>query len=184
MRTVEHELPAHRSTPVVLCISDTAEERSRLAGLFDGVGVLVMAADAASARAFLGQLQETETADEDVSVGVVRVGALCLDTEHHEATWHNRPLRLTPHELKVLSCLARQAGRLRTYRQLHDHAWDEAYFTGPTAVQSVVKRLRAKLRQWDLPLRIETARGLGFRLTKGNDLQLATARRGTPTQPR
>lgn len=169
---VERELPEHGSTPVVLCISDTAEERSRLAGLFDGVGVLVMASDAASAMAFLGQLQETGTAGEDVTLGVVRMGALRLDTEHHEATWHDHPLRLTPHELKVLSCLAGHAGRLRTYRQLHDHAWDEAYFTGPVAVQSVIKRLRAKLRQWGLPLRIETARGLGFRLTTGNDLQL------------
>lgn len=166
------KLPSGESTSMVLCISDTAEERSRLAGLFDGAGVLVMASDAASARAFLGQLQESAQVEEETAPDVVRVGGLRLDIEHHEATWHNRPLRLTPHELKVLACLARRPGRMRTYRQLHEHAWDQAYFTGPAAVQSVIKRLRAKLRGWDLPLRIETARGLGFRLVKGNDLHL------------
>ncbi|OLF05747.1 hypothetical protein BLA60_35135 [Actinophytocola xinjiangensis] len=167
------ELPA---PSVVLCISDTPEERSRLAALFDGAGVLVMAADATGARAFLDHLRDTTPVDEDPPREVVRVGALRLDPHHHEATWHHRQLRLTPHELKVLCCLAAQPGRLRTYRQLHDHAWDQAYFTGPAAVQSVIKRLRAKLRQWDLPLRIDTARGLGFRLTRGNDLHLVPAR--------
>jgi DNA-binding response OmpR family regulator len=39
-----------------------------------------------------------------------------------------------------------------------------AYFTGPAAVQSVIKRLRAKLRQLALPVHIVAARGLGFRL--------------------
>jgi len=176
MRSAKHELPASGTPPVVLCISDAPEERSRLAALFDGAGVLVMAADAAGARAFLDQLRDTGTVEEDLTPDVVRVGALRLDAEHHEATWHHRRLRLTPHELKVLCCLAARPGRLRTYRQLHDHAWDQAYFTGPAAVQSVIKRLRAKLRQWDLPLRIETARGLGFRLTRGNDLHLVPTR--------
>lgn len=160
-------------TSMVLCISETAEERARLAGLFDGAGVLVMATDAAHARAFLGQLRESGPV-EDVPEAV-RVGGLRLDVEHHEASWHNRPLRLTPHELRVLGCLARRPGRLRTYRQLHDQAWGQAYYPGPAAVQSVIKRLRAKLRQWDLPLRIETARGLGFRLTKATELHLVPA---------
>jgi DNA-binding response OmpR family regulator len=72
----------------------------------------------------------------------------------------------------VLGCLASSPGRLWTYQQLHDDAWDDAYFTGPAAVQSVVKRLRAKLRQAGLPLNIEAARGVGFRLTVGTDLHL------------
>ncbi|GAB3439617.1 winged helix-turn-helix domain-containing protein [Actinophytocola sediminis] len=174
MTVARPEPPATGSPPVVLCISDTAAERARLAGLFDGVGVLVMAADAASARAFLGQLRETGRVEDEPTPEVVRVGGLRLDVEHHEATWHHRRLSLTQHELKVLTCLARRPGRVLTYRQLHDHAWDQAYFTGPAAVRSVIKRLRAKLRQWELPLRIETARGLGFRLTKGNDLHLVS----------
>ena len=59
-----------------------------------------------------------------------------------------------------------------TYQQLHDEAWDDAYFTGPAAVQSVVKRLRAKLRDAGLPLYVEAVRGVGFRLTVGTDLHL------------
>src|SRR5690606_30669775 len=44
-------------TPVVICITDAPEERTRLARLYDGVGVLVMASDPASASAILGHLR-------------------------------------------------------------------------------------------------------------------------------
>jgi hypothetical protein len=36
----------------------------------------------------------------------------------------------------------------------------------------VIKRLRAKLRQAGVPLHIDAARGLGFRLVDGNELRL------------
>jgi DNA-binding response OmpR family regulator len=159
--------------PVVICIAEEPRERARLAGRFDGTGVMVLAGDLDSARSFLGDLQP---ADQEPAARptrrVVRVDGLRLNIAHHEATWHDRPLPLTPHELKVLGCLASSPGRLWTYQQLHDDAWDDAYFTGPAAVQSVVKRLRAKLRQAGLPVHIEAARGVGFRLAVGTDLHL------------
>jgi DNA-binding response OmpR family regulator len=162
-----------KTDPVVICIAEEARERARLAGRFDGAGVMVLARDLDSARSFLGNLDRdgSDTAG-DAPERVLRIDGLRLDVTHHEATWHDQPLQLTPHELKVLGCLATSPGRLWTYQQLHDDAWDDAYFTGPAAVQSVVKRLRAKLRQAGLPLHIEAARGVGFRLTVGTDLHL------------
>jgi DNA-binding response OmpR family regulator len=158
------------AVPVVVCIADTAAERIRVARLFDGVGVLVTTSDLESASAFLGHLRANESADSRSASGVVRAGGLRIDLTHHEATWHGRPLQLTPHELKVLGCLAGSPGRVQTYQQLHDYAWDGSYFTGPAAVQSVIKRLRAKLRKLDPPLHIDAVRGLGFRLGKGTEL--------------
>jgi DNA-binding response OmpR family regulator len=153
------ELRVDRSAAsMVVCITETPEERSRLARLFDGVGVLVMASDPQSASRFLGHL------DEAASPSEVQLDGLRIDLAHHEATWHGRPLPLTAHELKVLGCLASHPGRVQTYRQLYDRAWGGAYFTGPAAVQSVIKRLRAKLRELALPLHIVAVRGLGFRL--------------------
>lgn len=179
MEIVSGELPVRGTpTPVIVCITDAPEERRRLAGLFDGVGVLVLAADPDSASAFLGNLRQPRpdaTAAAPPApdpTGAIRAGGLRLDVANHEASWHGRALQLTPYELKVLGCLASRAGQIWTYRQLHDHAWEGVYFSGPAAVQSVIKRLRAKLRQWRLPLLIEAVRGVGFRLAKGNDLHL------------
>lgn len=178
MDTVNAAKDVRSLGPVIVCITDTPEERSRLARMFDGVGVLVMASDKDSASSFLEHLQGTggdePGADDSVPSGTIRVGGLHLDLDHHEAAWHGRSLQLTPHELKVLACLARSPGRVWTYERLHDHAWEEAYFAGPAAVQSVIKRLRAKLRSLSLPVHIDTVRGLGFRLVRGNDLHLVS----------
>ncbi|HET6740411.1 MAG TPA: winged helix-turn-helix domain-containing protein [Kribbella sp.] len=156
--------------PVVVCVAGTPEERSRLAAQFDGNGVLVIASDPAVAAAFLSQLHAPPGRRPLGDTDVIRVGDLRLD--HHEATWRGRLLPLTPYELKVLACLAERPGRIWTYQQLHDRAWDGSYFTGPAAVQSVIKRLRAKLRQARVPVHVDAARGLGFRLTEGSDLRL------------
>lgn len=175
MEIVHHESLPHRTpTSMVVCIADEPEERSRLAGMFDGVGVLVMASDADSASSFLGQLHEMESEPTEghSAFGVIRVGGLRLDITQHEATWHGQPLALTPYELKVLACLASCPGRVWTYRQLHDHVWDGSYFSGPAAVQSVIKRLRAKLRQSARSLHIDAVRGLGFRLAKDTGLHV------------
>lgn len=152
-------------TAIVVCISDQPDERARLAAAFDtDDGVLVIASSAAAAQEFLARLSAPapEVPSQELEV----------DPLHHEARWRGRPLPLTPHELKVLGCLARHPGRVWTYEQLHEAAWDEAYYTGRTAVQSVVKRLRAKLLEAGVQPRIEAARGLGFRLSGRTDLHV------------
>ena len=50
-----------------------------------------------------------------------------------------------------------------TYRQLHDEVWERTFFTGPTAVQSVVKRLRRKLESAGMtPAPVQTSHGAGY----------------------
>jgi DNA-binding response OmpR family regulator len=145
--------------PVVVCITETAEDRTRIAAMFDGVGVLVMAADAASASSFLGTLDGPSAGPEPI-----RLGRLTVDLAQLAATWDDRPLHLTVHETRLLGALARHPGRVWTYRQLHDEVWERTFFTGPTAVQSVVKRLRRKLRGAGSGVELEAVRGVGFRV--------------------
>jgi DNA-binding response OmpR family regulator len=146
------------SPPVVVCITETREDRTRLAAMFDGVGVLVMVSDAASASTFLGTLTAEPGPDP------IELGRLTVDLAQLAATWSGRPLNLTVHELRVLGSLASHPGRVWTYRQLHDEVWERTFFTGPAAVQSVVKRLRHKLRSSGASLQVEAVRGLGFRI--------------------
>ena len=166
MRPVSRPSPPTAKPPVVVCIAERAEERGRLAAMFDGVGVLVIASDTESASRFLGD-REDRTHEEPI-----RLGALRIDPAQHEASWAGDPLRLTTHEFGVLVCLADPPGRVWTYRQLHDRAWEGAYLTGPAAVQSVIKRLRRKLRAANASLHVEAVRGLGFRLVTGTDLHV------------
>ncbi|SDU72281.1 winged helix-turn-helix domain-containing protein [Jiangella alkaliphila] len=179
---------AHEAAPVVVCITSSPAERARLAGRFDGTGILVLAPDAGAAGRFLRRLAGADagaatgavagpgpaagTAATPPAEDVVRVGGLALDFSRHEATWHGRGLPLTPYEFKVLGCLAGRPGQVWTYHQLHERAWGGSYFAGPAAVQSVIKRLRAKLRVAGASVTIRSTRGVGFRLDAGPDLKL------------
>jgi len=162
---------------VVVCITNSPTERARLAGQFDGAGILVLAPDAGAAGSFLRRLAGTAAVVQARPVAppsdeVVRVAGLALDLSRHEATWHGRGLPLTPYEFKVLGCLAGRPGQVWTYRQLHERAWGGTYFAGPAAVQSVIKRLRAKLREAGASVSIRATRGVGFRLDGGPELAL------------
>lgn len=165
------------AAPMIVCISSSPAERARLAGQFDGAGILVLAPDASSAGSLLRRLAGAAavvharpvTAQSDE---VVRVGGLALDLSRHEATWHGRGLALTPYEFKVLGCLAGRPGQVWSYQQLHEHAWGGTYVAGPAAVQSVIKRLRAKLRAVGASVSIRATRGVGFRLDGGPELSL------------
>lgn len=172
--------------PMIVCISSSPAERARLASQFDGAGILVLAPDAGAAGVLLRRLAGAGAGAAAAAVveparrppqpppsrEVVRVGALALDHSRHEATWHGRGLALTPYEFKVLGCLAGRPGQVWSYQQLHERAWGGTYFAGPAAVQSVIKRLRAKLREVGASVSIRATRGVGFRLDGGPELSL------------
>ena len=92
-----------------------------------------------------------------------RDAAIGLDFAHAEATVHERPLALTPRELRLLAAFVRHAGRTLSPEQLLDLAWDDPA-GDPRRVKVYVGYLRAKLAEAGLdPPPIETVRGFGYR---------------------
>jgi DNA-binding response OmpR family regulator len=92
-------------------------------------------------------------------------GGLCLDVERRQTQASGFPVELTRLEFDLLLHLLVNAGRVLTRERLLEQAWGYD-FTGDTrAVDSVVKRLRAKLRasapEADC---IEAVRGIGYRI--------------------
>lgn len=49
---------------------------------------------------------------------VIDKGPLHLDETTHRARWHDRPLSLTPTEFKLLTCLARNAGKVLSPQEM------------------------------------------------------------------
>jgi DNA-binding response OmpR family regulator len=97
------------------------------------------------------------------AVGPYRDAAIGLDFAHAEATVHERPLALTPRELRLLAAFVRHAGRTLSAEQLLDLAWDDPA-GDPRRVKVYVGYLRAKLAEAGLePPPIETVRGFGYR---------------------
>ncbi|MBN1149559.1 MAG: response regulator transcription factor [Anaerolineales bacterium] len=92
-------------------------------------------------------------------------GGLQLDVERRAASIEGRDLDLTRLEFDLLQQLLVSAGRVLTRERLLEQVWGYDFVGDSRAVDSAIKRLRAKLRaaspQADA---IEAVRGVGYRL--------------------
>lgn len=96
--------------------------------------------------------------------GSVRVGALTLDAARREAAVDGQAFALTRREFDLLTHLARTPRRVFSRDQLLRDVWGAADAAPePRTVTEHVRRLRRKLPA-DARVRIETVRGVGYRL--------------------
>jgi DNA-binding response OmpR family regulator len=100
--------------------------------------------------------------------GQLRAGGLRLDLAQREVTWQGAPIALTAIQFDVLRVLMSRPGQVFTRQQLLDQAWGYDYFGDARAVDSTVKRLRARLRD-AAPDRefVATVRDVGYKLEIG-----------------
>jgi len=122
----------------------------------------------ARVKAVLRRTTPMETAGTKSDAAAVhRVGPLEVDTLSHKARLAGIPLLLTRLEFELLETLARHAGQALSRDQLLDQAWGYDYYGNTRAVDSAIKRLRAKLRTaGGDPTIIATIRGVGYRLER------------------
>ena len=98
---------------------------------------------------------------------VMKWGILCLDPNSCEATYGDRPLKLTPKEYRLLELFVRNGSRVLSSCVIRDNLWSLEEYPQQDAVKSHVKRLRQKLaKAGALKDFIETVYGLGYRLNK------------------
>jgi len=101
------------------------------------------------------------------AAAVRREGLLEVDTLAREARFAGVLLSLTHLEFDLLETLARHAGQVLSREQLLDQVWGYDYYGDARAVDSAIKRLRARLREaGGDPAIISTVRGIGYRLER------------------
>ena len=87
-------------------------------------------------------------------------GGLRLDPRAARATVNGEPLRLTSLEYRLLHYLMMHQGRVISRTELVEHLYDQDFDRDSNTIEVFVGRLRKKMG----PDRIETVRGLGYRL--------------------
>lgn len=92
----------------------------------------------------------------------LRWGALVLDPRGPSVTLSGEPVRLTAHELRVLSYLLHHRGRTVSQSELIEHIYAQGCDRDSNTVEVFVARLRRKLGA----ALIETVRGFGYRIGK------------------
>src|SRR5205823_2346921 len=113
-------------------------------------------------RAILRRMElDRGTAHDDRRAGDVRIDLL-----RHEAFVGDRPVRLTPIELRILAKLAEQ-DRPYSRHELLVAAWDTAFVPDDRSCDGHIANLRRKTEDDPAsPARILTVRGVGYRLSR------------------
>ena len=162
------ELRKTSQVPIIM-ITARGEEIDRVVGLELGADDYVC--KPFSVRELLARvkavLRRGRKGDEDTGNLLIGRGGLRLDIESRTAIVGAAAIDLTRLEFDLLHILLLNAGRVLTRERLLEQTWGYD-FTGDTrAVDSAVKRLRAKLRAASAESdSIETVRGVGYRLNR------------------
>ena len=96
---------------------------------------------------------------------ILECGSVRLDTRVGDVTVHGMPVPLTAHELRVLSYLMHHQDRVVHRSELVEHIYEQDFDRDSNTVEVFIARLRKKLGAD----RIETHRGLGYRLVGSKD---------------
>jgi len=90
----------------------------------------------------------------------VELGDLLVDNRAARAFIDGMAIKLTSHEFRLLSYMAAHKGRVISRTELVEHIYDQDFDRDSNTIEVFVGRLRKKIGTD----RIETVRGLGYRL--------------------
>ena len=161
------EIRRSSDVPVIM-ITARGEEVDRVLGLEIGADDYVtkpfsMRELLARIKAVLRRAQKGDS--EDSSSLLHGPGSLLMDVERRTVAVNGTPIELTRLEFDLFHRLLINPGRVLTRERLLEQAWGYKYVGDTRAVDSAVKRLRAKLRAVsDEADCIESVRGLGYRV--------------------
>lgn len=94
------------------------------------------------------------------STDTIEIGNLTVDNRSARAFVDGMPIKLTSHEFRLLSYMAVHVGRVISRTELVEHIYDQDFDRDSNTIEVFVGRLRKKIGTD----RIETVRGLGYRL--------------------
>ncbi len=90
----------------------------------------------------------------------IDIGELSVDNRSARAFVNGMAIKLTSHEFRLLSYMATHRGRVISRTELVEHIYDQDFDRDSNTIEVFVGRLRRKIGTD----RIETVRGLGYRL--------------------
>ncbi|HEX2993456.1 MAG TPA: response regulator transcription factor [Anaerolineales bacterium] len=167
------ELRKTSNVPIIM-ITARGEEIDRVVGLEIGADDYVTKPFSvreltARIKAVLRRAENggTDALQKEPSTLLRGPGGLLMDLERRAVTVAEIPVELTRLEFDLLHRLLINPGRVLTRERLLEQAWGYDYVGDTRAVDSAVKRLRAKLREASSEADcIESVRGLGYRINQ------------------
>jgi DNA-binding response OmpR family regulator len=152
--------PALASVPMIGAVTVSAMQRLGTEDAFDDLVLSPYVPVELYVRIRRAEWRRSEFSGE----GMLKLGALVVDTAAHEVRVEGRPVALTHQEFALLEFLLKHRGRAFSRQQLLKRVWGVDYYGGSRTVDIHVRRLRMKLGPPSDA--IETIRGVGYKIKK------------------
>jgi two-component system, OmpR family, response regulator len=94
----------------------------------------------------------------------IEIGPVRLDAKAGRVTVDGNPIKLTSHEFRLIQYLMMHTGKVVSRTELVEHLYDQDFDRDSNTIEVFVGRLRKKLGVEF----IETVRGLGYRIGRGD----------------
>lgn len=156
------QLRALKERPIVIVLTARDQVSDRIHGLDAGADdYLVKPYDPGE---LLARLRAVERRRSAAQVPVLSLGELQIDLSREQVRRAGVPMALTQKEWALLRVLATRPDHLHTRERLQDALYGFDDDTDSNTLEVFISRLRRKLGREH----IETVRGLGYRLVRGN----------------
>lgn len=96
------------------------------------------------------------------TASVLRVGKVVVNTQDHQVTFRDKPVRLTAMEYRVLEYLAHRPGAIVSKTELLEHLYDFNWEKFSNVIEVYVSGLRKKMDDGGSHHLIETIRNQGY----------------------
>jgi two-component system alkaline phosphatase synthesis response regulator PhoP len=153
--------PKLKSIPVVI-VTARSEETDRIVGLEVGADDYIVKPFspkefAARVKAILRRIDRSDTAEDTIAIGPVRI-----DRARHTVSEGGKTVHLTAKEFALLVALADARGRVLSRDRLLEDIWGYSYIEGMRTIDVHIRRLREKLPA--IASRINSVKPIGYRL--------------------
>ncbi len=156
------QLRGLKERPIVIVLTARDQVNDRIHGLDAGADdYLVKPYDPGE---LLARLRAVERRRSTAQLPVLHLGELQIDLSREQVRRAGAPMALTQKEWALLRVLATRPDHLHTRERLQDALYGFDDDTGSNTLEVFISRLRRKLGREH----IETVRGLGYRLVRGN----------------
>jgi DNA-binding response OmpR family regulator len=150
---------------------------SRVSGLDPETGADDFILMPLSAEELSARLQQLHARDKRPGSPLqIRYGELVLDCEIRQVFAAGQPLGLTPYEFQLLRFLVDRVGRVFTRQELLSRVWGYRHVGRVRTVDTHVLNLRTKMGL--LGDRLQSVRGLGYKLLRADQSPTASASAG------
>ena len=161
------QLRRHSNVPVIM-ISARTEEEDRILGLDIGADDYI--AKPFSPREVMARVRALLRRTGNVEKERIQCAELEIDQPAHSVTVSGIPVRLTKKEEALLVLMANNPGRIFTRQDFMTLAWSYDTESNDRAVDTHIKRIRAKLDDVPHPgFTLRTVWGIGYTLEKTNE---------------